>query len=146
MPVAADAVTVALVAALKGEALLAVELAKYPEGGDPAVFADAVPADARAPWVVVGDVGEVEGAGSKTRSGRDLLRDITVITDAETDTGSLVKALADAVRLLFHRSTSLAVSGFATLLVHVVSGPVVAPTDERLRGRVVSVRVVLTPP
>lgn len=146
MPATADPFTLAMVDALKAEATLLANLAKYPENGAPAVFADAVPRDARAPWVLVADVSEVEGAGSKTRSGRDILRDITVITDAETDTGSLATQLAHAVRLLFHRSTSLAVPGFATLLVHVVLGPAVAPTDERLRGRLVSVRVVLTPP
>lgn len=143
----ADPVTKALVDALKGNATLLANLAKYPEGGEPAVFADSVPRDARFPWVLVAEVSDDEGVtGSKTRSGRDLLRDIGVYTDAETDTGSLVKELGEAIRALFHRSTSLAVPGFATLLEHVVSGPVVAPTDERVRGRIVTVRVVLTPP
>ena len=150
---AADPITKALVDALKANATLLANLAKYPEGGDPAVFAadspgvSAVPRDARFPWCVVARVSDDEGVtGSKTRSGRDLLRDIAVYTDAETDTGSLVDELGEAVRALFHRSTSLAVPGFATLLEHVVSGPVVAPTDERVRGRIVTVRVVLTPP
>ena len=144
---AADPVTKALVDALKANATLLANLAKYPEGGEPAVFADGVPKDARFPWCLVAEVTDDEGVtGTKTRSGRDLLRDIGVYTDAETDTGSLVKELAEAIRTLFHRSTSLAVPGFATLLEHVVSGPVVAPTDERVRGRIVTVRVVLTPP
>lgn len=144
---AADPFTKALVDALKANATLAANLAKYPEGGEAAVFADGVPKDARFPWVVVTEVSDDEGVtGSKTRSGRDLLRDVGVYTDAETDTGSLVKELGEAIRAIFHRSTSLAVPGFATLLEHVVSGPVVAPTDERVRGRIVTVRVVLTPP
>lgn len=142
----ADPVTATLVAALKADATLSANLARYPEGGDPAVFDERVPRDARLPWVRIRDVSDIEGAGSKTRSGRDFLRDIGVYTDAETDTGDLVKQLGEAVRALFHRSTSLAVPGFATLLEHVVSGPVEAPTDERIRGRIVTVRIVLTPP
>lgn len=144
------AVTDAMFAALVGNATLIAGLKQYPDGGvagaGPAVFSEKVPKDARFPFVVMREVDQVPAIDSKTRSGRDHLRDIAVYTDADDDDGALVGQLAEAIRALFHRSTSLAVAGSATFSCQVVSGPMVAPADEGVHGRILTVRVVLTAP
>lgn len=139
-------VTQALYTTLTGDGTLAGLLAKYPaQSTTPAVFTKRpVPADAVMPYVVAeGELAD-EPFDSKTRQGREVFRDIGCFTAAREDDGDKVDQIAARVRALLHR-VPVAVAGFGTLLTS-VSGPVVAPTGDGVCGRILTVRLMLTPP
>lgn len=73
---------------------------------------------------------------AKNAIGRAISRDIGCYTLATGNT-TTVDAIAERVRELFHRHP-LVISGFATMIAS-ASGPVVAPTDKTLYGRIVTV-------
>jgi hypothetical protein len=106
--------------------------------GAPAIFTrEPVPHDAVDRYIVVGDAIGDEPYDTKTTLGREVLHDI-VVYDSETGDASVVERVATLVRDVLHRQ-NLTISGYG-VLVAVASGPVVAPTDDLVYGRVVTAR------
>jgi hypothetical protein len=97
---------------------------------------------AHGPYILsVGEVTAVPGPNDvKNARGRELIRDIHCFADLAVDS-AVVEAIAERVRFLFHRQTSVAVSGYA-IVVAEASGPITLD-EEDAHGRVVSVRWAL---
>lgn len=133
------AITQAFYNRLAGDAPLTALLSRY--NGAPAIFTiEPVPEDARLPFIVaIGDVA-TSPFDTKTTRGRDIARDIRCYTEA-TGSAADVEAIAERVRVLFHRYR-LAVAGFGTVLA-IASGPSIAPTDETVYGMLVTVRLII---
>lgn len=113
-------------------------LARY--HGQAAIFTTRpVPPDAGLPYLVTeGEL--VRGPfDTKLTRGVDLIREIYAFAAADGDPAR-VEEIAGLVFDLFHRHP-LQVEGYATL-VAAASGPMVAPTDDTIYGRYVSVRLV----
>jgi len=109
--------------------------------GSPAIFTAApVPHNAPFPLIVteanVSDVAE-DDLGTL---GRDIQRDIRIYSKATGSTAD-IDDIAERVRELFHKQ-DITVSGYHTL-ISTVSGPVGAPADPDLYGRVLTVRLRL---
>ena len=106
--------------------------------GGPAIFTrDRIPGDAVHRYIVIDDaIGDVP-YDTKTTLGREVLHDIFVY-DFESGNPKIVQDVAELVRDVLHRQ-DLTVSGYGTLIA-VVQGPIVAPTDDRVYGRVVTAR------
>ena len=130
--------TPAVYSRLAGDAELAALLATYK--GAPAVFtSDPAPEDAALPYIVTaGQVGDT-AFDTKTTRGRDVRRDVRCYA-AATGSAVTVEAIAERVRVLFHRH-KLAVSGMETWIAE-ASGPIEADGDEAY-GRIVTVRLAM---
>ena len=134
------ALSAAIHARLKADATLVGLLGEYQ--GEPAIFTfSPVPEDAEVPYVVVGaSVADVP-FDAKDMRGREITRDLLVVSEEVGDSGD-VDDIAERVRTLLHR-VPLVVAGWGTVLTQ-VAGPVEVPSDERLYGRLLTLRVVLT--
>jgi hypothetical protein len=131
-----SAITRAFVSRLKGDPTLTGYLSTWK--GRPSVFpADPVPVDVAYPWIVCAAVVADSAFDTKTGNGRDHYRDVACYAPA-TGSTEAIEAIAERVRALFHRHR-LAVSGYGTILCS-ASGPIVAPTDSSVYGRIVTVR------
>jgi len=77
--------------------------------------------------------------------GREQTWDIACFIDADGSIATL-ESIAEQVHDLFDstQSPTLSVSGYTTDMIDVVSGPTIAPTDDTLYGRVVTIRLRLT--
>jgi hypothetical protein len=105
--------------------------------GQPAIFGKRpVPQGALRPYISLGPVVASTAFDTKDRQGRRIARDIGCYID-DAGVADPVDEMAELVRDLFHRY-ALPVNGFDTL-VTVASGPIVAPTDETVLGRLVMV-------
>jgi hypothetical protein len=104
----------------------------------PAIFTRSrIPGDAVARYIVIDDaIGDVPW-DTKTTLGREVLHDIFTY-DFESGDPSVVQNVAELVRDVLHRQ-HINVSGYGPLIA-VVSGPIVAPTDDQVYGRVVTAR------
>jgi len=141
--------TQAIYDALSGDATLVSLLSTY--GGAspsaPAIFTEwPVPEDAARPYVVSeGEVvavpfDELSDGGSPTyHLGIDVLRDVYVFTDKRS--GDDVEAIARRIRTVLHKQP-LTIPDGSHIMTRCVSGPVPAPTDDTLRGRVLTFRIV----
>ena len=104
----------------------------------PAIFTDQeVPEDAQPPYVWSnGQITDIPD-DTKLQPGREIVRDVFCYTlRNQTD---LIDQIGNRIRDLFHRH-ALALDG-ALAIVAEANGPVTAPTDETVVGRVVSVRI-----
>lgn len=111
--------------------------------GEPAVFsveADKTPSSATLPFVLVQAPLIDEPFDAKNSLGREVIHDVGVYATEDGDPRPVIDA-AEYIRNLFHRQP-LTVSGYGTLIAS-CSGPIPAPTDDQVYGRIVSVRHVL---
>ena len=109
----------------------------------PAIFTrNPVPEDAQFIYIVVRDsVSDEPGLGeTKTTTGRVVLHDIGVFGDEDGDPEA-VENLAAQIRDGIHRNP-VTVSGYGNLIA-ACSGPIVAPTEDQVYGRIVQVRLEL---
>jgi hypothetical protein len=133
-----NVITAAIQSRMANDATLAALLATY--DGVPAVFTtDPVPGDATLPYVVSAGEAVNTPFDTKTTLGRKIWRDVRCYDNAG---GSAVKveAIADRVRVLFHRQSFL-IPGFAWILAE-CSGPIVADEQDAY-GRIVTVKLTL---
>lgn len=128
---------------LVSDAGLAARLATYSFDGvlRPAVFTDLpVPEDAAFPFVTVS--GNITGTALDTMNtmGADITRDVGVYDKASAGQATL-DDLADYVRSLLHFRP------FSVPLYRLISCgagyPVIAPTDQTVNGRLITVRFLL---
>lgn len=108
--------------------------------GRPCIFTDGpIPGDAPMPLIV--SIGEIshEPFDTKTDLGREIRRDIACYAKA-TGSAVTIEAIAERIRFLFHR-VALSIPNLSTILC-VTTGPIVAPTDETVVGRILTVRYV----
>lgn len=123
---------------LSGDATLQGLLSTFNSAA--AVFTtDPVPESAVLPFIVTAGAVSQVPFDTKTKDGREILRDIRCYTDA-TGSVAAVETIAERVRTLFHRQT-LTVTGFQFLIAD-VSGPIQAD-DPDAYGRILTVRLVL---
>lgn len=135
----------ALHAKLAADATLSSLLASYPSGSPatPAIFTSyPIPPDATRPFIVTtGDVSAINwdeyGSGSL---GTDAQRDVACYADNTGSTADIDTIAARIVAVL-HRQ-SLTIPGHNHVMTLRVNGPITAPTDETLVGRVVTFRIV----
>lgn len=109
----------------------------------PAVFTrNPVPEDAEFIYIVIRDsVADDPGLGeTKTTTGRVVLHDIGVFGDEDGDPEA-VEDLAALIRDGIHRNP-VTVSGYGNLIAS-ASGPIVAPSEDQVYGRIVQVRLEL---
>ena len=124
---------------LSTDALIASGVSVYRT--KPAVFSE-LPVqgwdDPTAVYIVISPPIDDESRDSKnTTRAREVMHDVSVY-GPQTGDSSLVDTLAERVRDLFHREP-LTVSGYGTLIAS-CTGPILAPTDDQIYGRVVMVR------
>jgi len=128
---------------LVSDAGLAARLATYSFDGvlRPAVFTDLpVPEDAAFPFVIVS--GNITGTALDTMNtmGAEITRDIGVYDKASAGQ-AILDDLADYVRSLLHFRP------FSVPLYRLISCgagyPVIAPTDQTVNGRLITVRFLL---
>jgi hypothetical protein len=106
----------------------------------PSIFAqDPVPPQVEGRYIYVSDaVTDSPGTfDTKQTVGRIITHDIGIYEDNAGDPNS-VEVVARLVALLFERNP-IAVSGYGTALITRVFGPIQAPTDESMNGRIVTV-------
>jgi hypothetical protein len=92
------------------------------------------------PFIVVPEpVDDMAGAfDTKNSSGREWTRDIGCYMRATGDS-SAVDAMAEIVRALFHRKAGeINIAGYGVMVAK-ASGPIQAPTDNTIYGRIVRV-------
>lgn len=144
--------TQAIYDALSGDATLVALLATY--GSDsppaPAIFTSwPVPANATRPYIVsAGETGvsnfdelaPTGGESPPTHLGLDALRDVHCYADND-GSASTIEAIARRIRKVLHR-TALTVPNGSHIMTQCVSGPVLAPTDDSLVGRMLTFRIV----
>jgi len=131
-----SAITQAIHGKLEGDTELTGMLATYQ--GRPAIFTfEPVPEDAIRPYIIAaGHVSDnYEGISTKTRAGRDILRDIRCYVDR----GDMarVEDIAERVRQLFHRG-SLEITGWKTVRVN-ASGPTIGTPEDTAHGLIVTI-------
>lgn len=123
---------------LVGDAVLTSLLSTY--NGEPSVFTALPREDAALPYVVCsGTIADVP-ADSKTRFGRDVLRQVVVWAER---TGSTleVDTIAERIRRLLHHG-QVSVSGFDVVAMRVAGGPLSLDEDDAY-GRVLQVQFLL---
>jgi hypothetical protein len=132
-------VTRSIVDRLKSDATVSYLVATY--RGEPAIFsAWPVPADAARPYIVTDGNVTDDDDDADSVSLRTITRDIACYADNKGSARD-VEDIAEAVRSALH-GVSFAVDG-GRLLVCRCTGPVVAPTDNRVLGRVVTVSLLI---
>ena len=128
----------AIYARLAGDATLTALLGTY--RGAPCIFTgQIIPGAAPRPLIhTPGEFGAIED--TKDFTGRRIIRDVFVYAD---DTGSslLIDTIAERVRTLLHRQTLTVESQVNWLAL--ADPPGIAPTDDTLQGRVISVTLGL---
>jgi hypothetical protein len=135
-----EAVTRALYDRLSNDSELAGLLSTY--GGEPAIFSvDPAPADAELPFVVSAGAFAQIPFDTKTGEGRQLWRDVRCY-DEEKGSTLAIDAIAERIRTLLHRY-ALPVTGWGTLLADVTGPAMAADDNERVVGRIVTLRLVL---
>ena len=139
----------AIRARLAADATLIAMLGTY--GGLPCVFYPSVPPDAPRPYVVIDPAlaAPVEGQDLSGQEWRAPQHDVSAFVDF-TGSAVTIDAIAARVYDLLHangrsagQSAALTTSGFNGLLTSVSDGPSIAPTDDSLQGRVVTVRAAM---
>ncbi len=102
---------------------------------------DPVPKGFIMPYVVIAPPLIAVSFDTKDRQGFDIVRDITSWR-AVNASARLVNTMARRVHNDLHRYRDLAISGYDVLIAE-ARGPVTAPADDTVMGRIVSVRWVL---
>jgi hypothetical protein len=127
---------------MKADQTLADQLGRYNEA--PCIFtSDIAPELAPRPYILTGGNVSDEPVDTKNSLARRVHRDIRIYDDSNQG-GSTVRidAIAERVRALFHR-VNIPVTGFATIYC-TAHGPIAAPTDETLYGRVITIELHLS--
>ena len=121
-------------------------------GGGPfaGVFStDLIPGDADFPYVwTAGDVDDTPESVKNTEI-RRVLRDIGVYNEVKDGDTAALDQVAEKIRNLFERGNlathpagAMTIPGFKIITME-TSGPVVAPTDDELMGRIITLILVL---
>lgn len=112
------------------------------EGG-PAIFTvDPIPTDAEFPFVVANEDIAFPNFDTKTKQGFDLTRNVKVFTLAN-GSRKLLGQIADRLQFLFHKQEDLIqVDGFKVIIAN-MRGPRITPTDERVYGVELELRLVI---
>lgn len=135
------AITNALYDQLAGDTGLTDLLATY--SGAPAIFTvSPVPSDALLPYIITyGDLTVTRDDDTTTR-GFEITRDIFIYAE---NTGSVasIETISETLANVLHKK-SLNLTGYKTTRLN-VSGPVEAPTDDTLYGRVVTINLSIYP-
>lgn len=134
----------AFVDAMKADTALAGMITTF--RGSAAVFGQSpVPRRARRPYIVTAsNLSDVpfDTLDSADGFGRDIRRDVFIYDDHPAGLVR-IEQIAERVRAIFHRQR-IAPSGWRGVFTTVVSGPLPAPTDDSIIGRVLTVRAVIT--
>ncbi len=111
--------------------------------GRSAVFTDDVPEDASRPYVVLRNLSDAP-FDTKGQHGRDIRREVLCVAD-NTGSTEVVEDLCETVRALLHDSTTLAATGYDTVIAEIESGPVPVPTDDSVYAFALTLRWRLLP-
>lgn len=118
--------------------------------GAPAIFTTGRIPDGFEPgdhgWIVVpAPVGDIGGEfDTKNSTGRQWMRDIGSYVRARGRDTTRVEQIAELVRGLFHRQHgAITISGFGVMSAS-AAGPIVAPSDNTVDGRIVTVTLTAT--
>ena len=142
-------ITKAIYDKLSADATLSALIATY-GGGSPAIFTSwPVPADANTPYVI--SAGEIDvnsfdelapnsGDSPPLHFGLDVQRDIFCYAN-NTGSSLAIEVIARRIRSLLHRQ-SLTIPDGSHVMTQCVAGPVHAPTDNSLVGRMSTFRIV----
>ena len=115
-------ITQAIYDVLAGDGELGGMLADY--RGQPAIFTtEPAPGDAALPYIVTAGAVAQAPFDTKTRLGRNVLRDVRCYAPGE-GSAVLVEAIAERVRFLLHRQP-LSIAGFDWVISD-VAGPIAA--------------------
>ena len=108
--------------------------------GRAAVFgARPVPGNAVPPYIALDAPIATDDVGTKDGNAAvEVFQDVFCFQDSD-GSSEVVSQISDRLRALFNRQT-ITVSGMTNYLTS-VDGPQVAPTDEKLYGRVVTIRL-----
>lgn len=106
----------------------------------PAIFTSTVPDSVTGTYLVIRDPFSNEAYDTKTSRGRAVLVDIGIFGVDDGDVID-VQDVAEEVRELLHRCP-LVIDGYGTLIAQ-ASGPILAPTEDQVYGRIVQVRLVV---
>ena len=98
-----------------------------------------VPEDARPPYIVINLVND-QPHDSKPTRGREQVWDIGCYA-AETGSLSALETIAERVRTLFHRYTSLSITGYTTIIAEASITP--GANDNQIYGLIVTIRLVM---
>lgn len=137
-----NALSQAIYNVLSADATLTGLLAPYtPPGGSavPAIFsADPVPEGAPMPFIVWSGALHDEPFGGKVEDtiGRVTYLDIRCFAVA-TGSSQLIDSICERIRALLH-NVLLTVAGFTNIIARCTAGPLNAPTDPRIMGRVLT--------
>lgn len=137
-----NALSQAIYNVLANDATLTGLLASYtPPGGSavPAIFSsDPVPEGAAMPFVAWSGSLHDEPFGGKIEetTGRQIYLDIRVFAIA-TGSSQLIDSIVERIRALLH-NVPLTVTGFTNIIARCIAGPLNAPTDPRIMGRVLT--------
>lgn len=109
--------------------------------GSPAIFTTVpVPADAELPYLVTEAEVSTTPFDTKTTLGREVLKDIRCYV-AKSGSAVLVETIAERVRFLFHQY-ALPLTGFDNAMLCLAQGLSVAPEEDDVYGRIVTVRFI----
>jgi hypothetical protein len=109
--------------------------------GAPAVFLSTpLPEGVTLPYVAVGGIVGQVAHEAKREAGRKILRDVNCYTLANGDTAT-VDAIAERIWWLFHK-TPLTIDGWENNVI-TATGPMEAPTDKTMYGRVVTLELTI---
>jgi hypothetical protein len=132
--------TAAIHARLSADSAIQSMIAEYQ--GEPAIFTSwRVPPDAARPYIVTaGNLSDVDDDAEGVEM-RVITRDIGCYAD-DTGSAQLIELLAEAVRASLHGSSFIV--GDKRVLVCRCSGPIIAPTDHLIVGRIVTASFLTT--
>jgi hypothetical protein len=137
-----NALSQAVYNVLSADVTLTGLLASYTPPGStavPAIFsADPAPDGAPMPFIVWGGALHDEPFGGKLEetTGRAIFMDLRVYAVA-TGSAQLIDSICERIRALLHNVT-LTVAGFTNVIARCTAGPLNAPTDPRIMGRVLT--------
>ena len=124
---------------LANDATLIALLSDY--NGSPAIFTVMpIPEDVDLPYIITeGEVSNIP-FDTKNSSGREIYRDIRCYTEAD-GSAVTVETIAERIRTLFHNH-ELVVSGYDNAMLCEAESLSVAPFEDGVYGRIVTVRFI----
>jgi hypothetical protein len=113
--------------------------------GAPGIFLiRPIPTDAEFPLVIADEDISVNTFPTKTKQGRTLVRSIKVYTDAESGTRTTSDEIIERIRFLFHRQADqINIEGYKVIIADAENGPEFTPTDDRVFGQEIEVRLTI---
>lgn len=105
------------------------------------VFQGEAPRGAVLPFIVISGSVADQRLPILDGHGREITRDVKIYQRASEDLNDLEDIAEHLFGLIW--SATVSVTGYHVATIEPLSGPVVAPTDETIAGRVIPVRAVL---